>query len=207
MKLVTISGCMSSGKDSLLSEIIRLGSVDVKPVISHTSRKMRCNEVEGKEYFFVTKEEMLRKMRNGEFIETRSYDVAGGDTWYYGIHKSIIDINSSNVYIVIVDIKGLLEIKDYFSSIGQAANVTSIFVDCKSQIRLERALNREGSMNDMQVAEVCRRNLDDMEMVDKHKTVCDYIIVNEDRDDFKNNVKFIEMLCKSFIIKESLLNN
>lgn len=194
MNIIVLVGCTSSGKDTILKELISSSNLNVKPIISFTSRPMRSGEVDGREYHFITKEDMLKKISNDEFIEVRSYDVAGSDVWYYGIGEDSICLTSEDTYATIVDISGLQEIKSYLEKHNKLNSLTSIFIDCSAQIRILRALQREGKLNDLQVAEICRRNLDDIDKVYNYKELCDYILKNETKDDLESNINFIKSL-------------
>ena len=194
MNIIVLVGCTSSGKDTILKELISSSNLNVKPIISFTSRPMRSGEVDGREYHFITKEDMLKKISNDEFIEVRSYDVVGSDVWYYGIGEDSICLTSEDTYATIVDISGLQEIKSYLEKHNKLNSLTSIFIDCSAQIRILRALQREGKLNDLQVAEICRRNLDDIDKVYNYKELCDYILKNETKDDLESNINFIKSL-------------
>jgi guanylate kinase len=159
------------------------------PIVSTTSRPMRINEIQGRDYNFVTKEQAEIMLKNNDFIESRQYNVANGDTWIYGITKDSIKFDSPHNYIVILDYQGLLQLEDYLNNRGYINNLTSFYVDCSYQTRLLRSLNREGSMGDEQVKEVVRRFEDDNKKVLPAKQYCD-IVVNNDGD-FKDTINKI----------------
>ena len=106
MKIITITSPSSAGKDSILNAVLRVNP-NIKPIISTTSRPMRENEIQDKDYYFKSYDEVEHMLDNNEFIEHRSYKVANGDTWIYGIHKSEIDLSLDETRIVIVDYTGL----------------------------------------------------------------------------------------------------
>ena len=54
--LIVLSGPSGAGKDSILSKILK-DRKDLKLSVSHTTRLPRKGEVQGKDYFFVTREE------------------------------------------------------------------------------------------------------------------------------------------------------
>lgn len=189
-KVIALVGAMASGKDTLFRNVCALTS-KVTPLISTTSRPMRNGEKEGREYNFVSKEEMNKMLNEDKFVEVRAYNVATLETWYYGLEKDSIDLNSNNTYIVIVDIEGLKKIKKYLSDNGLRDNLVSVFVDCSAHIRMQRALSREGKMTDEQVKEVCRRNISDMDFVVKYKNECLIKLKNETYKDSDYNEEFL----------------
>ena len=71
--LIVISGPSGAGKGSIIQ-----GLLDSDPSlwlsVSMTSRKIRGQEVEGREYYFITREEFLKKVEDGEFLEYAEYN-------------------------------------------------------------------------------------------------------------------------------------
>ena len=189
-KMIALVGAMASGKDTLFRNVCALTS-KATPLISTTSRPMRNGEKEGREYNFVSKEEMNKMLNEDKFVEVRAYNVATLETWYYGLEKDSIDLNSNNTYIVIVDIEGLKKIKKYLSENGLRDNLVSVFVDCSAHIRMQRALSREGKMTDEQIKEICRRNISDMDFVVKYKNECLIKLKNETYKDSDYNEEFL----------------
>ena len=53
MKIISLTGASSSGKDSILQAVLRVNS-NLSPIISTTSRPMREGETNGVQYDFVT---------------------------------------------------------------------------------------------------------------------------------------------------------
>lgn len=186
-KIYALVGCSAIGKDAILNKLVQVKK-DLKTIVSTTSRNMRAGEQQGREYNFVSSEQANEKLINNEFIESRSYKVANGDTWIYGITKDSIDLDSNNNYIVIVDFNGLCELNNYLSNEGYK-NTISIYIDGSYQTRLLRSLQREGKMKDVQIEEVLRRFKDDNEKVLIAKDYCDYAINNE--GDFFNTINRI----------------
>ena len=93
--MILLVGKTASGKDTLQKELIKLG---YKAVVSYTTRPPRAGEVDGIAYHFITKEDFLSKDKDGFFAETTSYNVATGETWYYG--SAIKDLTDDKVMIV-----------------------------------------------------------------------------------------------------------
>ena len=82
--LVILCGKSSCGKDTLEKMLEQSG---FEPIVSTTTRPMREGEVEGREYYFVSREQFLAKLDAGQMLEYRSYNTTVGgvpDTWYYG---------------------------------------------------------------------------------------------------------------------------
>ena len=193
MKLCVLVGCSSSGKDLIMRSALEVVK-DLKPVTSHTTRPMREGEQEGKEYYFIDIPTATDMLNNDEFIESRQYNVANGETWLYGIHKGAIDIESDNKYICIVDAQGLKKLERYLDSLGMKECITSIYIDTNAQLRLQRSLMREGKMSDEQVKEVIRRFENDELFVSTVKYECDYLFKNNSVENAIQIVSFIKDL-------------
>lgn len=132
----------AAGKDTAIDYINE--TMDFNPIISHTSRPMRTSEEEGKEYYFIVKEDFLDKDKNNFFIEKRSYNTidnsmpSGKNTWYYGMSKMEIDKKGNKTCAI--DLQGLEAIKKYYGS----ENVFAIYIKTSDENREKRAKLRGG---------------------------------------------------------------
>ena len=70
--LVVVSGPSGAGKDSIMNEVIKNKRVNAWISISMTSRLPRGKEENGKDYFFVTKEQFEENIKEGNFLEYAS---------------------------------------------------------------------------------------------------------------------------------------
>ena len=175
MKIVCLCGKSASGKNKI-SELAQ-NNFNIKEAISHTTRPRRTGE--GDIYKFISIKEFKQMKKDNEFIETRIYNTKEGQ-WCYGLSKEAIDLNSDNNYLVILDMKGLLSLKDYLIEIGKINCLTSVYVYTSSQVRLLRSLNREGDMTDKQVTEVVRRFQADEKDFLGIEDYIDYVLINND---------------------------
>jgi len=100
----------------------------ITKAITTTTRPMRKNEVNGKDYFFVTKEEFEQMIKDERFVEHTLYN---GN--YYGSTKDQIADGRS----VVIDLKGL---KSY-SSLNNDRIVT-FYLKTSEEIRFKRMLER-----------------------------------------------------------------
>jgi predicted GTPase len=67
-KVLIISAPSGAGKSTLVSHLLKAGLPLIFSV-SATSRKPRGNEVDGREYYFITAAEFRKRVKNGEFVE------------------------------------------------------------------------------------------------------------------------------------------
>ena len=93
--MLLLCGKSCSGKDTIKKELIKIG---MNSIVTYTTRPPRENEVDGVAYHFITEEKFLEKESQGFFAETTSYNVATGETWYYG--SALEDFEDNKVIIV-----------------------------------------------------------------------------------------------------------
>jgi guanylate kinase len=105
--LIVISGPSGVGKNTVISSLFgRLP--DLRYSISATTRAPRENEVEGRNYFFLTETEFLRRIAANEFLEwAKVYQ------HYYGTLKSHVTqlLEAGHDVILDVDVQGGAAIK------------------------------------------------------------------------------------------------
>ncbi len=110
-KLVIFSAPSGSGKTTVVRHLLETNN-DLAFSVSATTRKKRPNEIDGKDYYFLTIEEFEEKIKNGAFLEYEQVY----DGLYYGTLKSEVERIWSNGKSVIfdVDVVGGLNIKKIY---------------------------------------------------------------------------------------------
>lgn len=105
--LIVISGPSGIGKDAVVG-LLRKTNIDTHFVVTMNTREPRVDEVEGKDYFFVSREEFERKIENNELIE---YARVYSD--YKGIPKSqVIEAFASGKDVIMrLDVQGAMTIR------------------------------------------------------------------------------------------------
>ena len=96
-KFIVISGPSGVGKDTICEELIKRGNGIYS--VSMTTRKKRNNEIDGVNYFFVSKDEFENKIKDNFFLEYAMYN---GN--YYGTPTDFISDNTNrgiNVFAVL----------------------------------------------------------------------------------------------------------
>jgi guanylate kinase len=136
-KLVVISGPSGAGKSTVVKELLQKARLPLQLSISATTRTPRPGELDGREYFFLTKEEFERRRLNNEFLEYK--EVFGRGHWYGTQKTPVLDgIKEGNWIILEIDVQGALTV---FENYPEAI---SIFVHPGSMVELERRLrNRQ----------------------------------------------------------------
>ncbi|XP_007906434.1 guanylate kinase isoform X2 [Callorhinchus milii] len=105
---VVLSGPSGAGKSTLLKRLLQEFEGMFGFSVSHTTRNPRPGEEDGKDYHFVSREEMLRGIQAGEFIESAEFS---GNI--YGTSKAAVQaVQAKNqICILDVDMQGVKNIK------------------------------------------------------------------------------------------------
>ena len=185
-KLFVIMGKSATGKDSIYHEIVKR-CPQLREIITYTTRPMREGETYGKEYYFVTKEEMYEMRENGKIIECREYDTVLGPWFYFTADDGQLDFDKGD-YILISTLEGYEKLQAAFG-IG---SIVPVYIEVDDLERLERAVRRERSQVGPCVPELCRRFLADEEDFSEERLQMAGIemrIVNEDLETAVENVE------------------
>lgn len=105
---VVLSGPSGAGKSTLLKMLMKEFDGVFGFSVSHTTRKPRPGEVNGKDYHYVTREAMQAGIDRGEFIESA---VFSGNM--YGTSKAAVqDVQAKNLICILdIDMQGVRNIK------------------------------------------------------------------------------------------------
>ena len=104
-KIIIISSPSGAGKTTLCKLLLKkMNNVNLS--ISYTSRNQRLNEINGKDYFFVTKEKFIKLKNNNYFIETA---INFGN--YYGSPYKNLKTYRKNQILFDIDWKGARKIR------------------------------------------------------------------------------------------------
>ena len=172
-----VSAPSGSGKSTLVSELFKVvRHLDFS--ISYTTRPPRGSEQNGKEYFFVTKEEFERMIAAGEFLE---YANVFGN--YYGTARRFLrDAEArGNDLLLDIDVQGAAQIKK------KMPEAVSIFILPPSREQLEWRLRNRGLDSDA----VIRRRLDTARREIENYSKYDYILVNDKIEQSTDELKAI----------------
>ena len=106
-KLIVVSGPSGSGK-STATRLVR-DRLQIPLSISATTRSPRAGEIDGKDYFFLEKEDFEKRIANEEFYE---YALVHGN--YYGTLREEVEsrINSGQNVILEIDVQGGIIVKE-----------------------------------------------------------------------------------------------
>jgi len=190
--LVVLSGPSGSGKTSIAREVCkRVGENKTMFSISSTTRAPRDGEKDGIDYYFMTKEEFLKDIENGYFLEWA--EVHGN---YYGTSKIPIEkaIQKGKIVFLDIDVQGFESVKKIYPN-----TLTSVFVTTKNkQVLIERLQNR-GTETEESLKVRLINAFGEMRKIDEYE----FLIVN---DKFEESVEQLESIAKVSLIKSSKEN-
>ena len=176
-KLLVISGLSAAGKGTIAKELVNRHD-DFVLSISATTREKRGNEVDGKDYFFISKEKFEEMIKNDEFLEYAKYV-----NNYYGTPKKYVKdmIEQGKNVILEIEMQGALQVKKIY---GKAILVFFLPKDAKTQ--KERLINRKRETLE-QIEERIKQAIVDAEYAIHY----DYVLVNEEIEDSIKDVQLI----------------
>lgn len=126
-KPIALVGGMCSGKTTIAKKLEQNGYNWIR---TYTTRPMRPGEVDGDDYFFVSKDEFFSLLTSGKFMESDDYTVADGDTWYYGSLRMDYKIPNS---VIILTPRAIYKLRN---------ELNVVFVDTPLDTRIGRAARR-----------------------------------------------------------------
>ncbi len=166
--LIVISGPSGSGKGTIIKEVMKK-IPDLIYSVSYTTRPKREGEIEGKDYFFVSKDEFEKLVDEDFFIEwAKVYD------YYYGTGKEFVlnNLNDNKDVILEIEIQGAKKIREIYDK----KNVIFIFIAPPDFKELERRImNRKRGETEEEIKK--RMNFAKKE-IEESKNY-DYIIIND----------------------------
>jgi guanylate kinase len=151
-RLFVVSAPSGAGKTSLV-HALRQQRPTLGVSISHTTRAPRPDELDGREYFFVSVERFEELLAEGAFLEhARVFDN------YYGTGRAQLDatLDAGRDIILEIDWQGARQVRK------TRPGVISIFILPPSRVELERRLRARGTDSDAVIARRLRDAADDM---------------------------------------------
>jgi guanylate kinase len=130
-------------------------SLDLKRLVTGTTRPIREGERDGEEYFFYTEEQFQKLQSQGRIVECRSYDTIHG-IWNYFTVSTELDVAHRD-YLTINTLEAYVRLREYFGSKA----LVPIYLEVDDGLRLQRALDRERTQAQPKYKELCRRFLAD----------------------------------------------
>lgn len=162
--LLVISGPSGVGKGTIVNHLLKKGNYALS--VSCTTRSPRSGEREGKEYFFIGKDEFLHMIETGGLLE---YSNHFGN--YYGTPKKFVEDKLKNFDVILeIEVDGALQVKKSYP------DAVLIMILPPSVEELHARLVHRGSESEDKIEERISR----MKYEISKKSEYDYVVINDD---------------------------
>lgn len=178
-KLIIISSPSGAGKTTLCKLLIKkMKNIDLS--ISYTSRKKRLNEINGKDYFFISKKKFDNLKKKNFFIETAK----NFNNFYGSPFKNIKSSDKKNNHILFdIDWKGARKIRRFYNK----KNILDFFILPPSKSELKKRLIKRGTDKKEEIDLRLSYAINEM----KHYKEYKYVLINDNVIKTVNNIKKI----------------
>lgn len=172
--LILFSGPSGVGKDTVLDVVLNKDK-SLQKSISLTTRNIRENEIDGKDYYFISVPQFEKMINDGQVLEHACY---GSNL--YGTPKGPVDqwLSEGKTVILKIEVQGAKSIKELYP------DSVAIFLLPPSMEELENRLRSRGTEDEDDIKkrlEIARNEV--CKSVDY-----DYFVINENIDDASNDV-------------------
>ncbi|MDO4855359.1 MAG: guanylate kinase [Limosilactobacillus gorillae] len=179
--LIVLSGPSGVGKGTVRKAIFDQPGNDFQYSISMTTRKPRPGEVDGKDYFFVSKEEFEQKIQAGEMLEYAKYV----DNYYGTPLKWINDtLDSGKDVFLEIEVNGAMQVR------SKSPNGVFIFLTPPDLMELKQRLIHRGTDSMEVINKRIQKAFGEIEMMQNY----DYAVVN---DEVPNAVEKVKEIIRS----------
>ncbi|MDY7023607.1 MAG: guanylate kinase [Cyanobacteriota bacterium] len=168
-RLIVITGPSGVGKGTLVRELLQRHP-KLHLSVSITTRSPRPGEVEGKHYYFATRDRFEQMIQRGELLEWAEF--AGN---YYGTPRLPVEQRIQNGESVLLEIElvGARQIRERFPQAQQ------IFIRPPSMVELERRLRKRAQDSDEAIARRLKRAEEEIDAANEF----DFELINDNLDE------------------------
>lgn len=183
--LIVLSGPSGVGKGTVRAAIFNENDVDYVYSVSATTRQMREGEVDGKDYYFVSREEFELLIKEDQLLEYAEY--VGN---YYGTPLNKINETLEAGYDVFleIEVQGALKVRE------RMPEGIFIFLAPPNLSELEDRIVNRGTDSHAVIMERMQKAVEEIEMMQHY----DYVVVN---DEVPNAVKKVNAIIESEHLK------
>ena len=181
--ILILSGPSGCGKSSLLKKLYE--QIDNYYFsISTTTREPRVGEQDGVDYFFVTKEEFEKDIKEDNFLEYAKVH----DNYYGTSLKPVYQaLDESKLVIFDIDVQGHKLVRDRIGDI-----VTSVFITTPDLKELESRLKNRATDDDHIIENRLKNAKIEINYIDQY----DYFIINDDLQEASKELNAIAIAAK-----------
>ncbi len=169
--IVVLSGPSGSGKSTVVERLLSESPIPLYKCVSATTRPPRPGEVNGEAYYFLTRDEFLRRQAAGGFIE--SEEVFGAGDLYGTLRTEIEKAHAAGAWAFLeIDVRGALKVME------QYPDAVTIFLQAPSPEEYERRLRSRGTESEDKIQRRLRTAKDELRFADRYR----HVVVNDDLD-------------------------
>ena len=194
-KLIIISSPSGAGKTTLCKLLLKKMK-NINLSISYTSRGKRLNEIDGRDYYFVSMQKFLMLKKKNFFIET-----AINFKNYYGSPFKNITLSKKRKKHILFDIdwKGARKIRNKHKK----DEIIDIFILPPSKSELKRRLIKRGRDNNKEINLRLSYAINEMKHYNEYK----YVLINENVQKTVNQIKKIIEFHELMISQKNILKS
>lgn len=176
--LIVISGPSGVGKGTVRKALFEREGQDLEYSISMTTRKPREGEENGREYYFVTKEQFEEEIKKGNLLEYAEFV-----NNYYGTpyDKVMEKLDQGSEVVLEIEVQGAMQVK------RKMPNAVFIFIAPPSYKALRERLLSRGTEDDDTVNERLAKAHREIEIASEY----DYIVINDEVDNAADRIMAI----------------
>lgn len=173
--LIVMSAPSGAGKSTLCGRLLAERN-DIVYSISCTTRRPRGNEVDGKDYFFLTEKEFEENVRAGKFLE---HAVVHGHR--YGTLRKMIDdaMRAGRSVIMDIDVQGAAQIRKFAGKLPDGDLLKKGYIDVFIAPPSVQVLKERMEKRAEDAPEEIARRLKNAELEMKSRKDYKYVVVND----------------------------
>ncbi len=176
--LIVLSGPSGVGKGTVRKALFDMPGHNLEYSVSMTTRKIRPGEVDGKDYYFVTREEFEQRIEEGKFLEYAEF--VGN---YYGTPLDMLEdkLNQGKEVVLEIEVEGALQVRK------QIPDAVFIFLVPPGKQALYDRLKSRGTESEDVIKERVEKANREFKLAHKY----DYIVVNDEVSNAANRIMAI----------------
>ena len=192
---MVVSGPSGAGKDTICQKLIELHP-NAWISVSCTSRHPRKGEVDGESYYFLTRDEFEKKIKDGDLLEYAEYN---GN--YYGTPKDKVNeyLDKGRDVILVIEVQGAKKIKEI------VPEALFVFILPPNMRELKRRLTDRGTEDQNKILNRFKTAYQEINELSKYN----YVVVNDEVDLAARKIEsiLISEKCRVDRIEEVFLNS
>lgn len=176
--LMIISGPSGSGKGTVVDELLKNDKFALS--ISATTRNPRPGEIDGKHYFFKTKDEFKNLIEENMLLEWACFC----DNYYGTPLKYVTErLDEGKNVVLEIEVQGALQVKEKYPE------AVLVFLIPPTIDELRRRLTNRGTETDEVIEKRIARAGEEIELIDRY----DYVVINENVEEAKEDI--LKIVC------------